>query len=104
MKLPFIPKTSLRRIVWILGEHAFFFTLALLGVGVLILALLFRLYVMPIETQSPEVLNVPLQFQKNVFEGVVADWKAQGQKFLETTVAPSDIFLYNPKASDSTSP
>lgn len=72
-----------KRILWVIGKHAFITVLVLILLDVILGGLVFYKYMYLAQKKEIGVNNIPFQFKENVYQKVLDQWKERDQKFQE---------------------
>lgn len=70
-----VAAAALKKVPWLLAQHAFLTILACLAVELLIGELLFYKYAASVNIQEPLALQSPVVFKEAAYQAVVKEWQ-----------------------------
>lgn len=76
-------KTFFQKIPWFLAEHAFLTLLGLLFLSLFLGGIVFYQYSVLAKREIPEVIEKPLEFDKELYQIILNEWRARAERFAE---------------------
>ena len=70
-----------KSVLWILCKNAFLFILIFILLGMFYGEYLFYKYVFLVKIKNPEIVSIPIKFQKDIYDSVLKEWKKREDIF-----------------------
>ena len=70
-------KNKLKKGLWALGQNAFLFILIFIVTGILLGEFVFYKYVLVVELQDPQIVDISVKFHENVYNTVLKEWQVR---------------------------
>lgn len=74
-----------KKILWIIGEHAFLTILIIILLELILGGFLFYNYVFLAESKESEITNYSFQFKEDIYQKILQQWDERGWKLQKSS-------------------